>query len=260
LKNIPPEARKIALFNQADTSNLQASVGSIVPELLEVYNAAVVASLKISPGGNVEIPGSNSQIYAVYEPVAGIILAAGGAHRYGDAKLLLPWRGKPLIRHVAENAIRAGVSKVIVVLGSIIDPIKEALASLPVEFVINYDWAQGQSTSIKIGLNALSNRFTSVIFLLADQPQIPPGLLVSLIESHRYSLAPITAPLVNGNRSNPVIFDCTTFPDLQGLQGDTGGRAIFSKYKLEWVNWNDDRILLDVDTPEDYQRLMDFDK
>jgi molybdenum cofactor cytidylyltransferase len=260
LKNIPFEARKIVLFNQADTANLQASVGNIIPKLLEVYNAAVVASLKTSHRENEETPGSNSPIYAVYEPVAGIILAAGGAHRYGDAKLLLPWRGKPLIRHVAENAIQAAVSQVIVVLGSIIDPIKEALSGLPVEFVINSDWTQGQSTSIKKGLNALPNRFTSVIFLLADQPQIPPGLLVSLIESHRHSLAPITAPLVNGNRSNPVIFDCTTFPDLQELRGDTGGRAIFSKYKLAWVNWHDDRILLDVDTPEDYQRLMDFDK
>ena len=96
--------------------------------------------------------------------------------------------------------------------------------------------------------------------MLGDQPQIPPSLLVSLIESHRHSLAPITAPLVNGNRSNPVIFDRTTFSDLQELQGDSGGRTIFAKYQLVWVNWNDNRILLDVDTPEDYHRLMDFDK
>ena len=260
LKNIPVGARKIVLFNQADNVILQASVMTIIPELEKIYNAEVIASLQTSPPGIAETPGSNAPIYAVYEPVAGIILAAGGAHRYGDAKLLLPWRGKPLIRHVAENAIRAGVSTLVVVLGSMINPIQEALAGLAVEFIINADWAQGQSTSIKKGLNAIPNHYGAAIFLLGDQPQIPSSLLSSLIESHRHSLAPITAPLVNGTRSNPVIFDRSTFPNLLELQGDTGGRAIFSKYQLEWVNWNDDRILLDVDTPEDYQRLLDFDK
>jgi molybdenum cofactor cytidylyltransferase len=260
LKNIPAGARKIVLFNQADNAILQASARTIIPELLDLYDTVAVASLKtsceISPG----TPDSNAPIYAVYEPVAGIILAAGGAVRYGDAKLLLPWRGKPLIRHVAENALQAGISKLVVVLGSTINPIQEALSGLPVEYVINNDWTQGQSTSIKKGLNALSNHCGAAMFILGDQPQIPSSLLMSLIESHRQSLAPIIAPLVNGKRSNPVIFDRSTFLDLLELQGDTGGRAIFSKYKLEWVNWNDDRILLDVDTPEDYQRLKDLDK
>ena len=260
LKNIPSGARRVVLFNQADTAILQESVGTIIPKLLEVYDAVVVASLQTPLQINDVIAGSNSIIYAVYEPVAGIILAAGGAQRYGDAKLLLPWRGKPIIRHIAENTIQAGISKVIVVLGSVINPIRDVLSGLPVEFVINDEWAQGQSTSIKKGLNALPSQYGAAIFLLGDQPQIPPNLLVSLIESHRHSLAPITAPLVNGKRANPVIFDRTTFPDLQKLQGDTGGRAIFSKYPLEWVNWNDDRILLDVDTPEDYKRLLNFDK
>ncbi len=259
LKNIPSGARKIALFNQADTSILQASVGTIIPKLLDVFDAGLVSSLQASPLTSEPEPGSTAPIYAVYEPVAAIILAAGGANRYGGVKLVLPWRGKPLIRHVAENAIQAGVSKLIVVLGSTINPIQEALSDLPVEFVLNTDWDQGQSTSLKRGLNALSDHFGAAIFLLGDQPQIPSSLLVSLIESHRHSLAPITAPLVNGKRSNPVIFDRSTFSNLQELQGDTGGRAIFSKYQLEWVNWNDDRILLDIDTPQDYQRLMDFD-
>src|SRR5271157_677727 len=259
LKNIPPGARKIILFNQADNAILQESANNISRDLLALYDAVLIASLETPSQKGAEIPGINGPVYAVYEPVAGILLAAGGATRYGDVKLLLPWRGKPLIRHVAENAIRAGVSKLVVVLGSIINPIQEALSDLPVEFVINDDWILGQSSSIRKGLEALPDRYGAAIFLLGDQPQIPSSLLVSLIESHRHSLAPITAPLVNGKRSNPVIFDRSTFSDLYNLHGDTGGRAIFPKYQLEWLNWNDDRILLDVDTPEDYRRLKDFD-
>ena len=60
-------------------------------------------------------------------------------------------------------------------------------------------------------------------------------------------------------RANPVLFDRVTFPDLLTLEGDVGGRAIFSKYQVEYLPWHDDRLLLDVDKPEDYQRLIEDD-
>jgi molybdenum cofactor cytidylyltransferase len=71
-------------------------------------------------------------------------------------------------------------------------------------------------------------------------------------------MSSIIAPLVLENRrANPVLFDRVTFPDLLKLEGDIGGRAIFSKYKVEYMPWHDDRLLLDVDNPEDYQRLVE---
>jgi CTP:molybdopterin cytidylyltransferase MocA len=71
-------------------------------------------------------------------------------------------------------------------------------------------------------------------------------------------LRSIIAPLVlEERRANPVLFDKVTFPDLLKLTGDIGGRAIFSKYKVEYIPWHDDRVLLDVDKPEDYQRLVE---
>ena len=97
-------------------------------------------------------------------------------------------------------------------------------------------------------------------FLLADQPQIEPSVIRALIEYHAAELCPIIAPLVMmGQRTNPVLFDCTTFPDLMDLQGDVGGRAIFSRHYVEYMPWHDDRLLLDVDKPEDYQRLIGND-
>jgi CTP:molybdopterin cytidylyltransferase MocA len=54
-----------------------------------------------------------------------------------------------------------------------------------------------------------------------------------------------------------VLFDRVTFPDLLALEGDVGGRAIFSKHKVEFMPWHDDILLLDVDRPEDYRRLVD---
>ena len=64
--------------------------------------------------------------------------------------------------------------------------------------------------------------------------------------------------MVLDQRANPVLFDQITFPDLLELEGDVGGRGIFSKHKVTYLPWHDDALLLDVDTPEHYQRLKDL--
>jgi len=95
----------------------------------------------------------------------------------------------------------------------------------------------------------------AAIFLLADQPQVTPMVLRALVEQHSAELAPIVAPLVAGQRANPVLFDRVTFPDLMALTGDVGGRAIFSKYSPTYLPWHDESLLVDVDTPDDLRRL-----
>ena len=73
------------------------------------------------------------------------------------------------------------------------------------------------------------------------------------------TIAPsIIAPMVLDQRANPVLFDRDTLPDLMKLEGDVGGRGIFSRYKVTYLPWHDDAMLLDVDTPEHYQRLKDL--
>ena len=94
------------------------------------------------------------------------------------------------------------------------------------------------------------------IFLLVDQPQITSSILRALVEKHAEGLYPIVAPMVLDQRANPVLFDRITFTDLLGIAGDVGGRAIFHKHQVEYLPWHDDRMLLDVDTPEHYQRLI----
>jgi len=54
------------------------------------------------------------------------------------------------------------------------------------------------------------------------------------------------------------VFDRLTFDDLRSLSGEAGGRLLFSKYEVTWLPWLDGSILLDVDTEEDYQRLLEW--
>lgn len=244
LNNIPQHARKIVLLNQVDTLSSQSLAQTMAGNLLPHYQSVIVADLE------------NKAIHAVHEPIAGVILAAGEASRYGQPKQLLEWKGKSFVQAVAETALRAGLSPVIVVTGAQADQIKSALRDLDVEIVHNNEWKSGQGSSIGSGVRHIPNTCGGAIFLLTDQPQVNTSILQALKEKHAEGLYPIVAPMVIDRRANPVLFDRTTFPDLMNIEGDTGGRAIFHKYRVEYLPWHDDSLLLDVDTPEQYQRLI----
>ncbi|MDX1379280.1 MAG: selenium cofactor biosynthesis protein YqeC [Anaerolineales bacterium] len=251
LKNIPPDAKRSVLLNQADTPDMQSAAHTLVDDLLPHFQSILVASLE------------NKVIHAVHEPIAGIILAAGEASRFGMPKQLLDWKGVPFVRVIAQTALRAGLSPVVVVTGAHSQQVEAAVKELDVKIVRNEDWGTGQGSSIRKGVLSLRQRTSrsakevgGAIFLLADQPQVGTSILHALKEKHAEGLYPIVAPMVIDRRANPVLFDRTTFSDLMHIEGDTGGRAIFHNYRVEYLPWHDDGLLLDVDTPEHYQHLI----
>lgn len=251
LKNIPGGARKVALLTQAETEYLQAAAGSMARELLRHYDAVVITRQESS------LESSQLQPLSIHEPVAGVVLAAGGSTRYGKPKQLLDFRGQPFVRVVAETALKGGLSPVVVVTGADAEQVQAALVGLPnICIVHNPHWQEGQSTSLKRGLEQVEKRSGGTIFLLADQPQVPPEVLRALAENHAQNLAPVLAPYVFDQRANPVLFDRITYPALRQLSGDVGGRAIFSQFSPRYVNWYDRRLLLDVDTSDDYAQVL----
>jgi molybdenum cofactor cytidylyltransferase len=254
LKNIPSRARRTVLLNQAETHFLQAQANEIGQALLTVYAAAVVAAVD-APLGFLHEP-----VLAVKENIAGVILAAGKASRYGQPKQLLAYHGQPFVRIVAETALKAGLSPVVIVTGAHADLVHAAVADLPVTISHNPAWESGQGSSIHAGLTAggspAPGEAGGAIFLLADQPQVSVEVLRALMERHSQDFPAVLAPYVFDQRANPVLFDRVTFPDLLNLQGEAGGRAIFSKFSPRYLNWYDKRLLLDVDTPEDYEKLL----
>jgi molybdenum cofactor cytidylyltransferase len=277
LKNITPQARRVILLNQADTHELAALAHDMSHSLLTSYHSVVIASLKPPP----EIENSKSVIHLVNEPIAGILLAAGESKRFGQPKQLLNWRNQPFVRAVSLIALEAGLSPVVVVTGAYAQQVEDVLINLPVKIVHNQDWRSGLSSSVRAGLSNLlqpptgngtpthpfhpaglidMGKVGAAIFLLADQPQIPALLIRSLVDMHSKGLQPVVAPMVaSERRANPVLFDQVTFPDLMTLEGDVGGRAIFGKYEVEYLPWHDDKLLLDVDEPADYDRLLTDD-
>jgi molybdenum cofactor cytidylyltransferase len=257
LKNIPPLARRVLLLNQADTFSLQAQAKWLAHRLLPLYDTIIITSL--APQTRIGNEGycSTTCTSAINEPVAGIILAAGGASRFGQPKMLLPWHGEPLIRHIARIASQSGLSPLIIVAGDAYEQIAQAVQGIQVVLVHNLNWQAGQSSSLQVGLNALQVYVGAAIFIMADQPQISPTFLRKLIELHAQTLAPIIAPQVDGQRTTPVLFDRETFTALHTIRGDIGGRAIFSQFPVMYLPWCDHSLLGDIDTPQDYQRYLD---
>ena len=174
----------------------------------------------------------------------------------------MPWHGKPLVAHVAEQALACSdVATVVVTEGAGIGQVTAALGSLVGNSRLTVtrtpDWGEGQSRSAAAGLRAAQGQTTSLsaaVFLLADQPGVSPELLAALIQRHRETGALAVAPRFGGQRGNPVLFDRRTFAAFDAITGDSGGRSILRgrEDEIAWVEWHSDEILRDIDTPEDY--------
>lgn len=185
---------------------------------------------------------------------AGIVLAAGSSTRLEGPKQLLPFRGKPLVSYAVESAQMAGLAPIVLVLGDHEHAIRQAVEGYDIKIVRNPNPDLGQSSSLQIGLNSMGSNVEAAIFLLADMPLISPDLMSEMIMRHRRGLSPIIVPYAGGRRGNPVLFDRVTFEKLSQIEGDRGGRVIFSAFNHERLEW-DDSIHFDVDTPEDIERL-----
>jgi molybdenum cofactor cytidylyltransferase len=230
---------------------------------LTSYNSIIVSTLDPQIEArtkrcNFKTTNPEDEVHAVHEPVAGIVLAAGGSTRMAQPKQIMSFRSQPLVRIAAQTALAADLAPVIVVTGAFDNQVKAALEGLPITIIHNPDWHSGQSSSVAAGINAAPTRTCSAIFLLADQPLVSESMIRKLVELHTQTLSPIVAPSINGRRSNPVLFDRLTFSDLLDLSGDIGGRALFSKYQVSWLPWMEATSAIDIDTPDDYQRLLDI--
>ena len=245
LKGVTPGSDVRVLLNKADSELEQRHGREITDRLIQneaIRSVCLGALLSSDP-----VIESTSR-------VAAVILAAGGSTRMGSAKVTLEWEGKPMILRAVGAAREAGLWPITVVIGAYGELVREALRGDPVEIVENEAWEEGQSSSVKVGLNAVRDRAEAVVFLLADMPLVDGDLVKALVNEHRKTLAPIIAPWVGGRRGNPILFDATTYHAMEGLSGDQGARSLTRQFPISRIEW-DERALIDVDSPEDLPGL-----
>lgn len=198
---------------------------------------------------------------------AAVVLAAGMSRRMAAAgpKQLLRIAGKPLLVHALESIHTAGISEIVLILGAEAEAIQQQIAMHGARVVLNPDYRQGMGTSLRAGLAAVSSAAGAALIILADQPFVRPETLHRLIafheqSSHERSGAQIILPLYRGFRGNPVLLDRSVFPEVMGLSGDVGCRAIFGSHTegIHKLEVDDPGILLDIDTEDDLGRVSEI--
>lgn len=184
--------------------------------------------------------------------VVAVVLAAGQSSRFGANKLLADVGGQPMIRRTVA-AMRQAADETIVVTGRDAGEIEAALAGLPVSFIHNPHFAEGLSTSLRAGVEALSPDTDAAVIALGDMPLVGPDVVRRLIAAYNPAEhRSICVPVFAGERGNPVLWGRQHFETLKSLAGDRGARVLFDQHAedIVEVSMPDDAVLRDADTPE----------
>ena len=196
--------------------------------------------------------------HAGHRRIVGVLLAAGSSTRLGAPKQLLPFGSKTLIEHALDILLRSPVDEVIVVLGAQADEITPLVQHPRVRIVLNPDWEQGQSASLRTALDALPPDCEAVVFLPCDMPWIIPELIADLIRAWQQTGKPVVVTAAGEKRGVPALFARETFAELRRASGDQGGRGMLQKHpdRVSEVRVAPE-VLADIDTPEEYQRALE---
>lgn len=188
-----------------------------------------------------------------------LILAAGSSSRMGKIKQLLPWQESTLLEHTIKIAKLSKACDVIVVLGSNARLIKEAIKATEVVFLENTKWKGGLGTSISCGTDYLLNynkESDAVLILLADQALMDTEHINKIIDLYSSGESDLIGTSYEDKIGVPALFARTYFPDLLKLDGDRGAQLFLQKLGDQVLSLNPWGKAFDVDTLEDYNRLL----
>jgi len=190
-----------------------------------------------------------------------ILMAAGFSRRFGEQnKLLAPFRGKPLARHTLDLVCGIGCfEKVFFVCA---DEAVAALAGgLDVTTVYNPAPEKGQGESARLGLMAAIQFYAAepdyYMFFPCDQPMLNQDVVRLLLDAARPGY--ITEPVCPGGSRghSPSLFSGSFREELASLKHGEHPRLIKEKYPQSVIKVEiaDPSLLVDIDTPDDLERL-----
>lgn len=191
---------------------------------------------------------------------AAILLAAGESRRMGSPRIrwtpkpLLEWRGAALIEYQIAQLREAGVGDVIAVLGHRAEDVLPFVTGAGARGVVNESYREGRASSLRAGAAAAEGAETIVV-LSVDQPR-PAAVTRRLLAEHASG---ITVPTHGGHRGHPVVLDGALLPELREAGEATRGlRGVIARHATEVheVPFEAPDVLLDINTPEDYEAAI----
>ncbi len=191
--------------------------------------------------------------------LSAILLAAGESRRMGSPKALLHYQGQTFIERICLAFLTAGVDELIVVLGARAEEIARALPVHPaLRTVVNSRYAQGQLSSLMVGIGALSPESEAVVVNLVDHPMVSRETIKAVLDSFRAAPLPIVIASYQGKRGHPVLFASHVYGEILAAPLAQGAKVVVRKdpARVREIALDDPGILADIDTPEDYARFV----
>jgi len=182
---------------------------------------------------------------------SGLVLAAGSSLRLGEAKQLLPYRGRTLLDATLDMARSCGFEQLLVTLGGSAAEVRERVDLSGCHVVDNPDFSVGCGSSIRSAVPSVTS--DALVLLLGDQPGIDPA------DVRRISEAPMPVAVCryDDGLGHPFLFRREVFADLKAVHGDKAVWKLLhsGRYEVTEVPAAGP-VPIDVDTREDYRRLL----
>jgi molybdenum cofactor cytidylyltransferase len=192
--------------------------------------------------------------------IAAVILAAGTSSRMGTSKPLLPLGTASVIGRVIETVRQAGVSDLVVVTGHRAAEVAPVIERLGVRHVHNPGYETGMFSSVRTGVAALRDDVEAFFILPVDCALVRPEVLRLLMRSHAGAPDAILHPTCCGLRGHPPLISGRHREQLARAGAADDLRSFLERHRDAelHVDVQDLTILMDMDTPEDYERLRRF--
>lgn len=207
--------------------------------------------------------------------IVGLIIAGGYSRRMGDFKPLLPINGETLIENRILSMAKAGIPIIFVVTGhkhkeleTLIEKVKaEVSPSIQVITIYNENYDQGMFSSIRAGMKIIDaiseNHIKGALLLPVDYPLIDENHYVELHNAWLGNTDQFAVPCYYGKKGHPLIIPKKAWKEILSYKGNKGLKGVTNKYEdggeMLRVEMNDERVLLDIDTPKDYSRALEWD-
>lgn len=187
-----------------------------------------------------------------------LILAAGAAFRMNEAKMLLAFESTTILGHIVDEVKASKPDHICLVTGYYHKEIVEAIDTSGLFIVHNEHWREGMASSISRGIREMTKKYpalSSVIIVVSDQPHLNRKVINEMVASHDKTKKGIVAAQYGKVTGTPVLFEKKYFSRLTELTGDAGAKSILQQHKTDIATVEFSLGAIDIDTPEDYEKL-----
>ncbi|SHK38461.1 DVU_1551 family NTP transferase [Desulforamulus aeronauticus] len=191
--------------------------------------------------------------------IGAIILAAGFSSRMGSFKPLLPLAGSTVIEKSVSVFRSMGIQEITVVVGHRAKELLPVLSRMGVNIIYNRDYASGMFSSVKAGVSSIKASVEAFFLLPGDIPLVRPATVARLVDVYLNCPSGIIYPCFKGERGHPPLISAGYQAAILAWEKDGGLRTLLEEFAAEArdVEVTDQGVLLDMDTPGDYQKIRE---